>query len=117
MVAWVLPGVLPGVTWRYLECYLVLLLPGRYLQWVVILECFFFVVPKHPSVMKWIGKGHLVTIDYDALNGNKPRLRLSHVPWKNFRGLSQGIKCRELEMCPTQNSWYTHQGMPFAANA
>ena len=34
--------------------------------------------------MKWIGKGHLVTIDYDALNGNKPRLKLSHVPWKNL---------------------------------
>ena len=37
-----------------------------------------------PNIMKWIGKGHLVTIDYDALNGNKPRLRLSHVPWKNL---------------------------------
>ena len=37
-----------------------------------------------PNIMKWIGKGHLVTIDYDALNGNKPRLRLDHIPWKNF---------------------------------
>ena len=36
-----------------------------------------------PNIMKWIGNGHLVTIDYDALNINKPRLRLSHVPWKN----------------------------------
>ena len=37
-----------------------------------------------PNIMKWIGKGYLVTIDYDALNGNKPRLRLDHTPWKNF---------------------------------
>ena len=39
-----------------------------------------------PNIMKWIGKGNLVTIivDYDALNGNKPRLKLSHVPWKNL---------------------------------
>ena len=37
-----------------------------------------------PNIMKWIGKGHLVTIDYDALNGNKPRLKLSHTPWKNL---------------------------------
>ena len=37
-----------------------------------------------PNIMKWIGKGHLVTIDYDALKGNKPRLRLDHIPWKNF---------------------------------
>ena len=29
-----------------------------------------------PDIMKWIGKTHLVTIDYDALNGNKPRLKL-----------------------------------------
>ena len=37
-----------------------------------------------PNIMKWIGKGHLVTIDYDALNGNKPRLKLSHAPWKRL---------------------------------
>ena len=37
-----------------------------------------------PNIIKWIGKGHLIAIDYDALNGNKPRLRLSHVPWKNL---------------------------------
>ena len=30
VVAWLLPRVLPGVTWCYLECYLVL--PGRYLD-------------------------------------------------------------------------------------
>ena len=43
----VLPGVLPGVTWRYL------VLPGvtwalPSVTWVFILECFFFVVPKYP---------------------------------------------------------------------
>ena len=37
-----------------------------------------------PNIVKWIGKGHLVTIDYDALNGNKPRLRLDHIPWENL---------------------------------
>ena len=48
MVAWVLPGVLPGVTWRYLECYLVL--PGRYLGcyfWML-----FFCGPKIPASLK-----------------------------------------------------------------
>ena len=47
VVAWVLPGVLPGVTWRYLECYLVL--PGRYLG------CYFgmfFCGPKIPAFLK-----------------------------------------------------------------
>lgn len=34
-----------------------------------------------PNIVKWIGKGHLVSIDHDALNGNKPRLRLNHTPW------------------------------------
>ena len=38
MVAWVLPGVLPGVTWRYLECYLGV---TWVVTWVVILGCFF----------------------------------------------------------------------------
>ena len=37
-----------------------------------------------PNIIKWTGTGHLVTIDYDVLNGNKPRLKLSHVPWKNL---------------------------------
>ena len=34
-----------------------------------------------PDIEKWIGKGHLVTVDYDALHGNKPRLKLNHLPW------------------------------------
>ena len=37
-----------------------------------------------PNIMKWIGKDHQVTIDYDVLNGNKPRWKLSHVPWENL---------------------------------
>ena len=37
-----------------------------------------------PNIMKWRGKVHLVTIGYDALNGNKPRLRLDCVPSKNL---------------------------------
>ena len=34
-----------------------------------------------PIIKKWIGKGYLVSIDYDALNGNKPKLKLNHSPW------------------------------------
>ena len=34
-----------------------------------------------PIIEKWIGKGYLVSIDYDALNGNKPKLKLNHSPW------------------------------------
>ena len=37
-VAWVLPGVLIGVTWRYPESYLVL--PGRYLGCYFGMFCF-----------------------------------------------------------------------------
>ena len=33
-----------------------------------------------PNIMKWIGKGNLATIDYDASNGNKPRLKLKQSP-------------------------------------
>ena len=40
--------------------------------------------PPDPNIMKWIGNGHLATIDYDALNGKKSRFRFSHVPWKNL---------------------------------
>ena len=35
----------------------------------------------NPNILKWIGNGLLVTIDYDALHGNKPRLKLNHLPW------------------------------------
>jgi hypothetical protein len=51
VVAWVLPGVLvlPGVTWRYLECYLVL--PGRYLGFYFGVV-FFFCGPKISAFLK-----------------------------------------------------------------
>ena len=37
-----------------------------------------------PIIEKWIGKGYLVSIDYDALHGNKPRLKLNHNPWSGL---------------------------------
>ena len=37
-----------------------------------------------PNIIKWIGDGLLVIIDYDALHGNKPRLKLNHLPWSDL---------------------------------
>ena len=41
-----------------------------------------------PNIMKWIGNGLLVIIDYDALHGNKPRLKLNHLPWSDLTSLN-----------------------------
>ena len=32
-----------------------------------------------PLITKWVGNSFL--LDYDALNGNKPRLKINYQPW------------------------------------
>ena len=51
-----------------------------------------------PNIEKWIGNGHLLVLDYDSLNGNKPRFRLKKEPWIY-------LVPPEVPECPSANGW------------